>query len=362
MRNFASDNYATALPEALEAIAAANHGPAVSYGADEWTARLQDRARENFGADAVAFPVFNGTGANVTGLRAMLKPWQGVICADSAHLNVDEGGAPEVMGAIKLLQVPTPDGKLTPELVARWMVRIGDEHFLQPGVVSVTQSTELGTLYTPAELAAIGEFAHAHGMLFHIDGSRLANAAASLDVGLGAISTDVGADVVSFGGTKIGLVLGEAVIVLRGDLVDPLRYLRKQSMQLASKMRFISAQLEALLSDDLWRRAAGHANAMARRLGEAVEGLDGVTLTQAVQANGVFAILPEGAAERLQEDFRFYFWNEHTREVRWMCAWDTSEEDVDLFAEAIAEVCRQVIPQGAGGLGAGRSARQADPI
>ena len=338
MRNFASDNYATALPEALEAIAAANHGPAVSYGADEWTARLQDRVREHFGADAAAFPVFNGTGANVTGLRAMLKPWQGVICAEGAHLNVDEGAAPEVLGGIKLLTVPTPDGKLTPELAGRRMVRIGDEHASQPGVVSVTQSTELGTLYTPAELAAIGEFAREHNLLFHIDGSRLANAAASLDVPLRAITADVGADVVSFGGTKIGLVLGEAVIVLDPDLADPLRYLRKQSMQLASKMRFISAQLDALLAGDLWRRAAGHANAMARRLAEAVERLDGVTLTQAVQANGVFAILPEGAAERLQEDFHFYFWDEHTREVRWMCAWDTREEDVDAFAEAIAEV------------------------
>jgi len=338
VRNFASDNYATALPEALEAIAAANHGPAVSYGADEWTARLQDRVREHFGADATAFPVFNGTGANVTGLRAMLKPWQGVICAEGAHLNVDEGAAPEVLGGIKLLTVPTPDGKLTPELAGRRMVRIGDEHASQPGVVSVTQSTELGTLYTPAELAAIGEFAHAHDMLFHIDGSRLANAGASLDVPLRAITTDVGADVVSFGGTKIGLVVGEAVIVLKPDLADPLRYLRKQSMQLASKMRFISAQLDALLTDDLWRRAAGHANAMARRLAEAVENVDGVTLTQAVQANGVFAILPPGAAERLQEDFHFYFWDEHTREVRWMCAWDTREEDVDTFAEAIAEV------------------------
>jgi threonine aldolase len=338
VRNFASDNYATALPEALEAIAAANHGPAVSYGADEWTARLQERVREHFGADAAAFPVFNGTGANVVGLRSMLKPWQGVICAESAHLNVDEGGAPEVLGGIKLLCVPTRDGKLTPELIDRRLVRIGDEHSSQPGVVSITQSTELGTLYTPAEMAAIADHAHAHGMLFHVDGSRLANAAAALDAPLRAITTDVGADVVSLGGTKIGLVLGEAVIALRADLADPLRYLRKQSMQLASKMRFISAQLEALLTDDLWRRAAGHANAMARRLGEAVEALEGVTLTQAVQANGVFAILPEGAAERLQEDFHFYFWDEQTREVRWMCAWDTREEDVDAFADAIAQL------------------------
>jgi threonine aldolase len=268
----------------------------------------------------------------------MLKPWQGVICAEGAHLNVDEGAAPEVMGAIKLLTVPTPDGKLTPELIDRRLVRIGDEHASQPGAVSITQSTELGTLYTPAEMAAIAGHAHAHGMLLHVDGSRLANAAAALDVPLRAITTDIGADVVSLGGTKIGLVLGEAVLVLRPELHDALRYLRKQSMQLASKMRFISAQLDALLTDDVWRRAAGHANAMARRLGEAVERIEGVTLTQAVQVNGVFAILPEGAAERLQEDFHFYVWDEHTREVRWMCAWDTREEDVDAFAGAIAQL------------------------
>jgi threonine aldolase len=335
--NFASDNYAPALPEALAAITAANHGPAVSYGADAWTARLQERVREQFGEGAVAFPVFNGTGANVTGLRALLKPWQGVICAETAHLNVDEGGAPEVLAGMKLLTVATPDGKLTPELASRRLVRFGDEHAIQPGAISVTQSTELGTVYTPDELRALAELAHAHGIAFHIDGSRLANAAASLGVPLRAIATDVGADVLSLGGTKAGLVLGEAVIVLRAELADPLRHLRKQSMQLASKMRFISAQLEALLTDELWRRAAGHANAMARRLGAAVGGLDGVVLTQPVQANGVFAILPPGAAERLQEDFHFYFWDERTREVRWMCAWDTREEDVDTFAAAVAE-------------------------
>ena len=189
MRAFASDNYAPILPEALDAIAAANHGHATSYGADEWTARLQTAVRAHFGDDAVAFPVFNGTGANVVGLRSMLRPWQGVICAESAHLNVDECGAPEIMGGIKLLTVPTPDGKLTPELVSRRIVRVGDEHVVQPGVVSVTQSTELGTLYSLDELAALRDHAHAHGMLFHIDGSRLANAAASLGVGLGDVAS-----------------------------------------------------------------------------------------------------------------------------------------------------------------------------
>jgi threonine aldolase len=336
VRAFASDNYAPILPEALDAIAAVNHGHAVSYGADETTARLETVIKRRFGEDATAFPVFNGTGANVVGLRAMLRPWQGVICAESAHLNVDEGGAPEALAGIKLLTVPTPDGKLTPELVERRIVRIGDEHVVQPGVVSVTQSTELGTLYTIEELRALGEHARAHGMLFHVDGSRLANAAASLGCELRAITTDVGADVVSLGGTKIGILAGEAVVVLNPELTPSLLYLRKQSMQLASKMRFVSAQLLALFEGDVWRRAAGHANAMAARLAEGVSGA--LTLTQAVQANAVFAILPPGAAEELQRDFKFYVWDEHTGEVRWMCAWDTTEEDVDAFVEAILGV------------------------
>jgi threonine aldolase len=335
VRAFASDNYAPILPEALDAIAAANSGHAVSYGADPWTARLAERVRAVFGEPAAVFPVFNGTGANVVGLRAMLRPWQGVVCAESAHLNVDEGGAPETMAGIKLLTVPTPDGKLTVESVERWLVRLGDEHVVQPGVVSVTQSTELGTLYTVDELAELGTFAHSRGMLFHVDGSRLANAAASLGVSLREITTDVGADVASLGGTKIGLLGAEAVLVLRPELADALPYLRKQSMQLASKMRFVSAQLLALLDGELWRRAAGHANAMAARLAAAVG--DAVEITQAVQANAVFAVLPPGMAEELQRDFRFYVWNEHTREVRWMFAWDTTEDEVDAFAEAIVE-------------------------
>jgi threonine aldolase len=336
VRAFASDNYAPILPEALDAIAAVNHGHAVSYGADETTARLQTVIKKQFGENASAFPVFNGTGANVVGLRSMLRPWQGVICADSAHLNVDEGGAPETMAGIKLLTVPAPDGKLTPELVNQRIVRIGDEHVVQPGVVSVTQSTELGTLYTIEELRILGEHARAHGMLFHIDGSRLANAAASLGCDLRAITTDVGADVVSLGGTKIGILAGEAVVVLNPELTPSLLYLRKQSMQLASKMRFVSAQLLALFEGDVWRRAAGHANAMASRLAAGVS--DVVTLTQDVRANAVFAILPPGAAEELQRDFKFYVWDEHTGEVRWMCSWDTTEEDVDAFVEAILGV------------------------
>jgi threonine aldolase len=338
MRAFASDNYAPILPEALDAIAAVNHGHAVSYGADETTARLQEVVKRHFGPDATAFPVFNGTGANVVGLRSMLKPWQGVICAESAHLNVDEGGAPERLGGFKLLTVPTPDGKLTPELVDRRIVRLGDEHVVQPGVVSITQSTEIGTRYSLEELDALAEHAHARGMLFHIDGSRLANAAAALDVGLGDVAR--GADVLSLGGTKIGLLAAEAVVVRNPELTPSLLYLRKQSMQLASKMRYVSAQLLALFEGEVWRRAAGNANAMAARLAAGVG--EALTITQRVEANGVFAILPPGAAEALQRDFKFYVWDEHTGEVRWMCSWDTTEEDVDAFVEAILGVVEGV--------------------
>ncbi len=331
---FSSDNYAPVLPEVMEALQAVNRGHEPAYGADAATARVQALLRAEFGEASHAFLVLNGTGANVVGLRALLAPWLGVVCAESAHLNVDEGGAPERAG-IKLLPVATPDGKLTPELVQPWIARIGDEHAIQPGVVSVTQSTELGTLYTPEELRALADHAHAHGMRLHVDGARLANAAAALDAPLRAITTDVGADVVSFGGTKAGLMLGEAIVLLGDGVQDALPYLRKQSMQLASKMRYLAAQFEALLTDELWRRAAGHANAMAARLAAALEGAEGLRITQRVQANAVFAVLPPGAAERLQAEWGFYTWDEHTGEVRWMCAHDTRPEDVDAFAAAV---------------------------
>jgi threonine aldolase len=333
--HFNSDNYAPVLSEVMDALAAANHGHEPAYGADSVTARVEALLRREFGEASHAFLVLNGTGANVVGLRALLRPWQGVVCAESAHLNVDEGGAPERVGGFKLLAVPTPDGKLTPDLVASRIVRVGDEHAIQAGVVSVTQSTELGTLYTPEELRALAGLAHAHGLRLHVDGARLANAAAALGVPLRAITTDVGVDVVSFGGTKAGLMLGEAVVLLGDGLQEALPYLRKQSMQLASKMRYVAAQFEALLEDELWRRAAEHANAMAARLAAALEGADGIRITQPVQANVVFAVLPPGVAERLQAEWGFYTWDERTGEVRWMCSHDTRAEDVDAFAEAI---------------------------
>ena len=330
-RGFGSDNHAGVLPEVLDAIARANVGHAESYGHDALTERVDELFRERFGPDARSFLVFNGTGANVVALRAMCRPWDGVVCAETAHLNVDEGGAPERMGGLKLLAVPTPDGKLTPELVASRLVRFGDEHAVQPRVISITQPTELGTLYSPAEVTALADLAHGHGMLLHVDGARLTNAAAALDLPLADAAH--GADAVSFGGTKAGLLFGEAVVFLRPELAEGALYLRKQSMQLASKMRFVAAQFEALLEGDRWRPAAENANRMARRLADAVG--DDVVITQPVQANAVFAILPPGEAERLRRDWFFYTWDEAAGEVRWMCSWDTTEEDVDAFAAAI---------------------------
>ncbi|MEV4169064.1 low specificity L-threonine aldolase [Nonomuraea sp. NPDC049709] len=337
LKSFASDNYAGVHPEILEAIASANGGHQISYGDDVYTDALQDVFKRHFGERAQAWPVFNGTAANVVSLRAMTAQWEAVICAESAHINTDEGGAPEVAGGIKLLTVPTPDGKLTPELIDRQAWGFGDVHRAQPKVVSISNTTEWGTLYTPAEIAAICAHAHDLGLLVHLDGSRLTNAAAALDVPMRALTTDAGVDVLSFGGTKIGLLYGEAVVVLNPEAATGVDYLRKTFMQLSSKMRFVSVQFEALLSGDLWLRNARRANTMGQRLAEAVGGIPGVELARTVEANAVFAVLPKDVAERLRKRFRFYTWNEATGEVRWMCAFDTTEEDVDAFAAALAE-------------------------
>ncbi len=339
MRNFASDNYAPAHPDVLAAIAEANTGPAKPYGADPWTARAEELLRDHLGEQAKSFLVLNGTGANVLCFRALCQPWESVVCTATAHVNVDEGGAPEHIAGVKLHALPTPDGKLTPELVAPLLWRSGDEHAVQPRVVSVTQSTELGTRYSPDELAALSEFAHEHGMLLHVDGARVANAAAALDLPLRAITTDAGVDALSFGATKNGVLIGEAVVLLRPELALGLPYLRKQTLQLASKARYLAAQLIAMLDGDLWQRNAAHANAMAARLASAVADVPGVRITQAVQANAVFAVLAPAAAAALQRDFHFYVWDEPSGEVRWMCSWDTTPEDVDAFVAAIERTC-----------------------
>jgi threonine aldolase len=341
-RGFASDNYAGVHPEVLEAIALANGGHQVSYGEDVYTEHLQEVFRGHFGARAEAFPMFNGTGANVVALQAMTDRWQAVICTDSAHIHVDECGAPEKVAGLKLLTVPTPDGKLTPELIDRQAYGFDDEHRAQPAVVAITQSTELGTCYTPEEIRAIADHAHSLGMKLYVDGARLANAAATLNVPLREFTTDAGVDVLSFGGTKNGLMLGECIVVLDPGAVHSIKYLRKAGMQLASKMRFISVQLEALLGTDLWLRNARHANDMAQRLYAAVKNLEGLQIPRPVEANQVFAVLPSEVTERLQKRFRFYTWNEHTGEVRWMTCFDSTESDIDTFAAAIAEELRAI--------------------
>ncbi len=337
-RGFASDNYAGVHPEVLAALADANGGHQISYGEDVYTARLGEVMAEHFGRPVEVYPVLNGTGANVLALQSMLPRWGAAVCAATAHVHCDEGGAPEKVGGVKLLPVPTPDGRLTPELIDAEAWGWGDEHRAQPLVVTITQSTELGTCYTPEQIAAVVEHAHGLGMRVHLDGARIANAAASLGLPIRAFTSDVGVDVVSFGGTKNGALAAEAVVVLDPAASEGLTFLRKTDMQLASKMRFVSSQLLALLDGDLWLRSAGHANAMARRLRDAVVDLPGVTIARPVEANAVFAILPDGVADQLREVFRFYDWDRATREVRWMCAFDTTPEDVDAFASALARL------------------------
>jgi threonine aldolase len=333
---FASDNYAGVHPAVLAAIAAANDGFAPAYGDDDWTLALHERMREVFG-DVDAFPVFNGTGGNVTALATVMQPFEAVICTETAHINVDECGAPERFAGCKLVDLPTADGKLTPDLVRGAIVGSGDQHHVQARVVSITQPTELGTVYRPGETAALAEVAHAAGLLLHVDGARLVNAAVGLGVGLREITTDCGVDVLTFGGTKNGLLGGEAVVFFRRDLAERYLFVRKQGMQLASKMRFVSAQLLRLLEGDLWRETAGHANALARRLAAAAAGVPGVRLAYPVQANAVFVALPAAVTERLLGDYRFYMWDEQTGVVRWMCSWQTTPEDVDRLAAALRE-------------------------
>jgi threonine aldolase len=347
-RAFASDNYAGAHPEIIDAIVAANGGHQISYGEDAYTERLHRVFAEQFGEQVAVFPVFNGTGANVTALQSMLPRWGAVVASATAHINTDENGAPERVGGLKLLTVETPDGKLTPELIDRQAWGWGDEHRAQPLAVSITQTTELGTCYTIDEVRAIGEHAHSLGMRVHMDGARLANAAAHLNAPLRAFTTDAGVDVLGFGGTKNGLLFGEAVVVLNPDASDGLHYLRKVNMQLASKMRFASAQLIALLTDELWLRSARHSNAMAARLRSALEEAHaagrapGLGFTQATESNGVFATLPKAAADRVRGQYRFYDWDAARGEVRWMCSWDTTDDDVDGFVAAVVEALGSV--------------------
>jgi threonine aldolase len=343
VKSFASDNYASAHPDVLAAMAQANDGHAVSYGADPWTARALEVLRTHFGEHSQSLLVFNGSGANVVSIRAVCRAWEAVICADTAHVNVDEGGAPERIAGVKLLTVATADGKLTPDDVRARVQRVGDEHAVQPRLVTITQSTEYGTRYSAQETRALADAAHELGLVLHMDGSRLSNAAAGLGCGLGDLTTEVGVDVLSLGGTKNGMVMGEAVVFLSPALAEGARYLRKQTLQLASKGRFLAAQFEAMFEGDLWRRNAAHANEMAARLAGRLQGIPQVTVTQRVQANGVFASMPREAADEVRERWPFYTWDESKREERLMCSWDTTAEEVDAFADALAAACGSVV-------------------
>jgi threonine aldolase len=341
VRSLASDNYAGVHPEVMAAVTAANTGHAAAYGADPVTERAIAAMRAELGEGAEIAFVVTGTGANVIGLQLMLRPWEHVVCPAGAHIAVDECGAMERFAGAKLVDVPTPDGKLTPEAVRAVRTRIGDEHQTQPRALSVSQSTELGTLYTPAEIRALADLAHDTGGYLHMDGARIANATVALGVSLAETTVAAGVDVLSFGITKNGAMGAEAVVVFAEELKPALRFVRKQAMQLASKGRFLGAQFLAMFTDELWRRNASHANAMAARLHEGMRRLPGVRITQPPQANHVFATVPAAAVAPLQQAAPFYVWDEPTTEVsevRWLCSWDTTEEQIDDFVAAAEKI------------------------
>jgi threonine aldolase len=335
MKSFGSDNHAPVHPDVLAAIVAANDGDAPSYGDDGWTAEARRLFKVHFGPDAEAHLVFNGTAANVLALESLVRPHQAVVCADTAHVHTDECGAPERHLGCKLLPAATVDGRLTVEAVDRLVRGVGDQHHVQPGALSITQSTELGTRYPPAQLRELADWAHSRDLGVHLDGARLANAAAGLGVSLREAAGDV--DVLSFGATKNGAMGAEAVVFL-GSAAAGFPYRRKQGMQLASKMRYPAAQFVAVLTDDLWRRNAAHANAMATRLASGVADVPGVEITRPVEANAVFAIPPPAVVAPLQERYPFYVWDESTGEVRWMTSFTTTESEVDAFVAALAEL------------------------
>jgi threonine aldolase len=334
-RSFASDNNATVHPEVLEAIRAANDGHVVGYGDDRHTESAVARFREHFGADVEVFFVFNGTAANVLSLQALARPYHAVLCADSSHIYTDECGAPERFTGCKLLPLPAPDGKLTVAAATEAYHGIGDQHHVQPRAISITQATEVGTVYKPAEIEALARFAHERKMFLHMDGARISNAAAAQGMTLRQATGDLGVDVLSFGGTKNGLMGGEAVVFFRPELARDFLFVRKQGMQLASKMRFMSAQMEALLTKDLWKRNAERANGMARLLQELLSRIPRVRIAYPVEANGVFAYVPHEAVAKIHERYFFYVWNEAEAMCRWMCSFDTTDEDVREFAEFV---------------------------
>jgi threonine aldolase len=340
IRGFSSDNNAGVHPEILEAIARANQGHVVAYGDDAYTRSAIRKFEEHFGADIAVFFTFNGTGANVLSLQALARSFHSVLCSDYAHIYTDECGAPEKHTGCKLIPLPQQAGKITLDSIHHAYHGIGDEHHAQPRVISITQSTEMGTVYQPEEIRAFARFAHERGMFLHMDGARIANAAVSLGQTLRQATRDLEVDVLSFGGTKNGILGGEAVVFFHPEHGRDFLYLRKQSMQLASKMRFIAAQFEALLTNDLWRRSAEHANRMARVLEKEISRIPGVRVVWKVEANGVFVQIPRNSIEKIKQHYFFYVWMEEESIVRWMCSFDTTEDDIRTFAEVVAEAVK----------------------
>ena len=339
-RSFASDNNAGIHPEMIQAITSANDGHVLAYGGDPFTVRAVKLFQKHFGRDISVNFVFGGTGANVLGLKAITKSYEAIICAETAHVNTDECGALGNFTGCALLAISTPDGKLRTEQIKPLLHGIGVEHHVQPRVISVSQATEMGTVYTKKELKALADFAHDHNLLLHVDGARLANAAVSLKTSLKELTAGAGVDVLSFGGTKNGMMYGEAVIFFDKNLGADFKFIRKQGMHLPSKMRYISAQFEALLSSDLWRRSAEHSNRMAQMLGSELSKIPRIQLTQPVEANGVFAVIPREYVPQLQKKYFFYVWDEEISEVRLMASFDTSEDDIRDFVEFVRKTVK----------------------
>jgi threonine aldolase len=334
-RGFGSDNNAGIHPDILKEVISSNSGHVTGYGSDVYTEKALELFKEQFGEGTEAYFVFTGTAANVLGLTAIARSWNSVITASTAHLEGDECGAPEKFIGCKVLVVDTPDGKINPRLIEKHMHGIDFEHHSQPKVVSITQATEMGTVYTAGEIAGIATFAHSRGMLVHMDGARIANAAVALNLPFKAFTTDAGVDVLSFGGTKNGMMFGEAICFLKPGLSADFKYMRKQGMQLASKMRFISAQYIGYFRNDLWKSCAAHSNAMAKMLADHLVHIPEVKITQKVQSNGVFAIIPENVVEKIRAHYFFYPWDEKKSEWRLMCSWDTEKEDIEDFVRLL---------------------------
>lgn len=336
----ASDNNSGIHPAILEAISKANSGHAPAYGDDSWTTEAAAKFKEQFGESADVFFMFNGTGANVTALKAMVRSHQAIICTEGAHIHMDEGGAAEGFIGGKLLTVPSSDGKLTVSQIAQQLHHLNSQHRSQPKAISISQCTELGTVYTLNELKELCDFSHANGLYVHMDGARISNAAAHLGCSLKEMTVDVGIDMLTFGGTKNGLMIGEALVCFQEELAADLKYIRKQGMQLGSKMRFIAAQFDRLLTDELWVDNASHANQMAQLLAEGMEKIPDVTITQAVESNAVFAILPQTQLQELQKLHAFAVWNAHLGEIRLITSFDTTTEDIELFLGDIQKIFR----------------------